>query len=91
MVKRSLRMDNLGRMTIPKDIRTMLHLNGREVVDVVYDETRLVIPKVDILDIEESMDRIIKIAGNSGAITNKEFDELDCILDKLREEILEES
>ena len=39
--------------------------------------------------IDESMDKLINVAGNSGAITYKELNELKDIFDKLRTELYE--
>lgn len=84
MIKRTLKLDVLGRVTIPKDVRRMLGIDEKDRVDVMYDTTQFIIPKVNVLDIEESMDKVMRIAGNSHSISNKEFDELNEIFDKLR-------
>ena len=47
MIKRKLGFDNLGRITIPKDIRDMLGICGRNNVMIMYDNDKLVIPKVE--------------------------------------------
>ena len=89
MIERTFRVDNLGRITIPKGIRTMLGIDKAEVIEVMYDNTQLVIPRVNVLEIDESMDKLINVAGNSGAITYKELNELKEIFDKLRIELYE--
>ena len=89
MIKRTFRVDNLGRVTIPKSIRMMLGIDKAEVIEVMYDNTQLVIPRVNVLEIDESMDKLINVAGNSGAITYKELNELKEIFDKLRIELYE--
>ena len=47
MIKRKLGFDNLGRITIPEDIRDMLGIGGKNNVMIVYDNDKLIIPKVD--------------------------------------------
>ena len=87
MVKRTLKVDVLGRVTIPKHVRKMLGIDERHLIDVMYDETQLIIPKVDVLEIGNSMDKIMNIADNSSAITYNEFVKLNEIFDKLRGEL----
>ena len=87
MVKRTLKVDVLGRVTIPKHVRKMLGIDGKDRVEVMYDNTQLIIPKVDVLEIGNSMDKIMNIADNSGAITYNEFVKLNEIFDKLRGEL----
>ena len=90
MVKRTLKVDALGRVTIPKDIRRMLGIDGKNRVVVEHDMTKLIIHKADVLnDVDESMDEVLRMAGNSHSISNKEFDELNEIFDKLKDELSE--
>ena len=88
MIKRTLKLDDLGRVTIPKDVRRMLGIDEKDRVDVMYDTTQFIIPKANVLnDVDESMDKVLRMAGNSYAISNKEFNDLNEIFDKLRSEL----
>ena len=87
MIKRKLGFDNLGRITIPKDIRDMLGIGGKNNVMIMYDNDKLVIPKVDDTKvITESIDSLQHYAGYSNVITSKEYETLEEILGKLRSE-----
>ena len=87
MIKRKLGFDNLGRITIPKDIRDMLGICGKNNVMIMYDNDKLVIPKVDDTKvITESIDSLQHYAGYSNVITSKEYETLEEILGKLRSE-----
>ena len=87
MIKRKLGFDNLGRITIPKDIRDMLGICGKNNVMIMYDNDKLIIPKVEnTKSITESIERLQHFAGNSNVITNKEYETLEEILGKLRSE-----
>lgn len=88
MIKRTLKLDGLGRITIPKDIRRMLGIDGKNRVVVEHDMTKLVIHKADVLSkIDDIMDEVLRVAGNSYVISNKEFEELNEIFDKLKDEM----
>ena len=87
MIKRTLKAESLGRITIPKDLRDMLGIDGKDRVEVMYDNTQLIIPKVNVKAINENMDEVMRIASNSSAITYKELDELESIIDMLRNEL----
>ena len=87
MIKRTLKAESLGRITIPKDLRDMLGIDGKDRVEVMYDNTQLIIPKVNVKAINENMDEVMRIASNSSVITYKELDELESIIDKLRNEL----
>jgi AbrB family looped-hinge helix DNA binding protein len=89
MIKVKLKVDDLGRVTIPKPVRKMLRIKERNEIYVMYDNTKLIIPKVNDLDISESIGDVIRVASDSGAITNKEFSELNKIMDKLKSELNE--
>lgn len=89
MIKLKLKVDDLGRVTIPKPVRKMLRIKERNEIYVMYDNTKLIIPKVNDLDISESIGDVIRAASDSGAITNKEFSELNKIMDKLKSELNE--
>ena len=87
MIKRKLGFDNLGRITIPKDIRDMLGICGENNVMIMYINDKLVIPKVDDTKvITESIDSLQHYAGYSNVITSKEYETLEEILGKLRSE-----
>ena len=87
MIKRKLGLDNLGRITIPKDIRDMLGIGGKNNVMIVYDNDKLIIPKVDDTKvITESIDSLQHYAGYSNVITSKEYETFNEILGKLRSE-----
>ena len=87
MIKRKLGFDNLGRITIPKDIRDMLGIGGKNNVMIMYDNDKLIIPKVDDTKvITESIDSLQHYAGYSNVITNKEYETFKEILIKLRSE-----
>ena len=87
MIKRTLKAESLGRITIPKDLRDMLGIDGKDRVEVMYDNTQLIIPKVNVKAINENMDEVMRIASNSSAINDKELSELESIIDKLRNEL----
>ena len=89
MLKRVLKADTLGRITIPKDLRNMLNIDGVTRVEVLYDNEQLVIPKIKNRrqDMEECFEKLVKEASNSGVITNKEFNEFKDIVSKLLNEI----
>ena len=87
MIKRTLKAESLGRITIPKDLRDMLGIDGKDRVEVMYDNTQLIIPKVNVKAINENMDEVMRIASNSSVITYKELDELESIIDMLRNEL----
>ena len=87
MIKRTLKGESLGRITIPKDLRDMLGIDGKDRVEVMYDNTQLIIPKVNVKAINETMDEVMRIASNSSVITYKELSELESIIDKLRNEL----
>lgn len=89
MIKVKLKVDDLGRVTIPKPVRKMLRIKERNEIYVMYDNTKLIIPKVNDLDISESIGDVIRVASDSSAITNKEFSELNKIMDKLKSELNE--
>ena len=89
MIKVKLKVDDLGRVTIPKPVRKMLRIKERNEIYVMYDNTKLIIPKVNDLDISESIGDVIRAASDSSAITNKEFSELNKIMDKLKSELNE--
>ena len=87
MIKRKLGFDNLGRITILKDIRDMLGICGENNVMIMYDNDKLVIPKVEnTKNITESIESLQHFAGNSNVITNKEYETFNQILIKLRSE-----
>ena len=87
MIKRKLGFDNLGRITIPKDIRDMLGICGENNVMIMYDNDKLIIPKVDDTKvITESIDSLQHYAGYINVITSKEYETLEEILGKLRSE-----
>ena len=87
MIKRTLKGESLGRITIPKDLRDMLGIDGKDRVEVMYDNTQLIIHKVNVKAINENMDEVMRIASNSSAINDKELSELESIIDKLRNEL----
>ena len=87
MIKRTLKGESLGRITIQKDLRDMLGIDGKDRVEVMYDNTQLIIPKVNVKAINENMDEVMRIASNSSAINDKELSELESIIDKLRNEL----
>ena len=87
MIKRTLKAESLGRITIPKDLRDMLGIDGKDRVEVMYDNTQLIIPKVNVKAINENMDEVVRLAKNSSAITYKELDELESIIAKLSNEL----
>ena len=87
MIKRTLKAESLGRITIPKDLRDMLGIDGKDRVEVMYDNTQLIIPKVNVKAINENMDEVVRLAKNSSVITYKELDELESIIDMLRNEL----
>lgn len=88
MIKKTLKADEFGRITIPKNIRETLGIDMLTRVDILYDSEQLVIPKVNNLDdMRRSMNKVIEIADNSFAISNKEYENLNQILGKLRKEI----
>ena len=80
MIKRTLKAESLGRITIPKDLRDMLGIDGKDRVEVMYDNTQLIIPKVNVKAINENMDEVMRIASNSSAINDKELSELGIII-----------
>ena len=87
MIKRKLGFDNLGRISIPKDIRDMLGICGKNNVMIIYDNDKLVIPKVDNTKIiTESIESLQHFAGNSNVITNKEYETFNEIIGKFRSE-----
>lgn len=65
----------------------MLGIDGKDRVEVMYDNTQLIIPKVNVKAINENMDEVMRIASNSSAINDKELSELESIIDKLRNEL----
>ena len=65
----------------------MLGIDGKDRVEVMYDNTQLIIPKVNVKAINENMDEVMRIASNSSVITYKELDELESIIDMLRNEL----
>ena len=87
MIKSTLKAESLGRITIPKDLRDMWGIDGKDRVEVMYDNKQLIIPKVNVKAINENMDEVMRIASNSSAINYKELSELESIIDKLRNEL----
>ena len=80
----SKRVDDLGRVVIPKDIRKKLDINYGDKLEVFLEDNIIGMTKPDMDNILVSMGEIIDIAGDSNKITRIEYGQLCSILNKLQ-------
>ena len=79
-----LRVDQLGRITIPINVRRNLGIQEGKKVAVRYDNEKLEILKAGSMDIKESIEDIERAASNNKKITDDELIQLNEILNKLK-------
>lgn len=80
----SKRVDELGRVVIPVDIRKKLDINYGDKLEIFLEDNIIGMTKPDITNIVVSIGEIMDIAGESGKITRTEYGQLCSILNKLR-------
>jgi AbrB family looped-hinge helix DNA binding protein len=79
----SKKVDDLGRVTIPKYIRKHADIHPRDEVDVGFDGTKITITKRHSTYLDEYIRQIKKAANVSFNITVDEYNTLVELLDKL--------
>ena len=84
MYKQSLRVDQLGRITIPINVRRDLGIEEGKRVNVRYDNKKLEILRAGNMDIIESIEDIERAARDNNGVTDREFIQLQEILKKLK-------
>ena len=82
--KKTIRIDELGRVVIPIDMRRKLDIHTGDMIDVTLDGHTINIVKTDTSYIENYIHDIEVIAWNSNHITSKEYASLCGLLNKLK-------
>lgn len=80
---KTIKIDEIGRVVIPIDMRRKLDINPGDRIDISLDGHTINIVKTDISYIENYIHDIKDIAWNSNSITSKEYTSLCDILSKL--------
>lgn len=80
----SKRVDELGRVVIPVDIRKKLDINTGDKLEIFLEDNIIGMTKPDSDNIVVSIGEIIDIAGDSNKITRSEYGQLCSILNKLK-------
>lgn len=83
MVKTRLKVDELGRITIPIEIRRMLGIKPREFINVEYDNESVVIP-IQRENVNRELDTVIKYAIDK--LDKGTLETLGVIFDRLQDE-----
>ena len=81
-----LKVDPLGRITIPSQYRKALGMYGGEIVKMEYKDRQLIVWKPSKTDLEMHIDNLMCAAKESKAITEVEYAELELISKKLVKE-----
>lgn len=84
MYKESLKVDQLGRITIPIGVRRNLGIIEGKRVDVRYDNEKLEVLKASSKDINGSIEDIERAAKENKGVTANEYKQLKEILNKLK-------
>lgn len=84
MVKQKIKVDELGRITIPIGIRRMFNIQTKSSIEIEYDNEELVIKSNRIeRKFKKEMDDVLDMSLKSYSITKSEYDELKRILNKV--------
>lgn len=81
-----LRIDPLGRITIPSPYRKALGMYPGESIKMEYKDDQLIMWKPTKTDLELYIDKILHVAKENIAITDVEYAELELITKKLAKE-----
>jgi AbrB family looped-hinge helix DNA binding protein len=81
-----LKIDPLGRITIPSPYRKALGMHGGEKVKMQYKDNKLVVWKPTKTDLEMYIDKLMIIARESNSLNEIEYMELKMITEKLAKE-----
>lgn len=84
MYRESLKVDQLGRITIPIGVRRNLGIIEGKRVDVRYDNEKLEVLKASSIDINGSIEDIERAAKENKGVTANEYKKLKEILNKLK-------
>ena len=82
----TLKVDPLGRITIPSQYRKALGMYPCESIKMEYKGNELVLWKPSKSDLEMYIDKLMHVAKKSGTLTEVEYAELEMITNKLAKE-----
>lgn len=78
-----VKVDSLGRIVIPVKYRKVLNIYEHDLINLEFDNNKLIIYKPDTGCVRTQIEEIKNVAYDSACITSKEYVELCDILDKL--------
>ena len=80
-----VKVDDLGRVTLPIDMRRILNINPHDKLRLYFDEEARAITliKRDVTDVEKKISEVREIAGDSRILNVVEYEQLCGLLDKL--------
>ena len=79
-----MKVDALGRVTIPSRVRRVLNIERNETVIMNYDMEKLEVRKKDTKLIDNCIHNILSVADNSEDLTITAYRQLQDILAKLQ-------
>lgn len=86
-MKTRLKVDNLGRITLPVQVRKALGLQKGKYCEILWEEDKVIIPKNEVPDIDMDIKNLMLAAENSTKLTKDEVDILIDIVSTLRAEV----
>lgn len=82
----TLKVDPLGRITIPSPYRKAMGVSGGDSMKMEYKDRQLIVWKPTKSDLEMCIDMLMYVAKNNGTLTDVELTELEMITNKLAKE-----
>lgn len=81
----SRRIDELGRICIPKNMRDVLDIDSYDRIDIKLDGDKILLSKTDTSELESNIRKVKNLASDSRNhnLTTNEYDNLCQLLDKL--------
>lgn len=72
------KIDDLGRIVIPRDIRKKLHISNNDTLEIYIEDNSIILAKYSVIDnnidkIKYYLDNINRITSNNYLITNNEY------------------
>lgn len=79
-----MKIDDIGRVTIPKKIRHALDFQPNDRVEFTINEDKLELRKKNPSVLNKNINYVLNEAKNAEVLSRSEFEQLEKILDKIK-------